>query len=318
MNINNYDHILISSSGGKDSFGCLAECLDHVEDKGKIELWHQCIDGKESLFNYMDWPVTNDYFRKVAEHLGIKYYYQWKKGGFYNELHRENQLTAPTFFEDIDKNIVQIGGTRGKLNTRKMFPQVSADLSVRWCSAYLKIDVMSAAIRNQKRFIGKKVLVVTGERAEESSARAKYKTFEVDRTHSTKRHVDHWRNVHAWDETKVWEAMERWKIMPHPAYRLGWGRLSCMACIFGSRNQWASLNKISPGMAEAIIDDETSFGKTIKRNESVPEQIKKGQPYASLDPELVAMAMSKEYTGPVTTTNWQLPAGAFGESNGPT
>lgn len=320
--INEYDYILVSSSGGKDSFGCLVECLRSVEDKGKIELWHQCIDGKNCDTNYMDWPVTEDYFRKVAVHLKIKFYFQWKQGGFYREMHRENQLTAPTQFENDQGKVITVGGIKGKLNTRKLFPQVSADLKTRWCSAYLKIDVMATSIRNQKRFEGKKILVVTGERAEESSSRAKYKEFEVDRSDARNgkkdRHVDHWRPVHKWQELQIWEAMERHNIIPHPAYRLGWGRLSCMACIFGSCNQWASIKKITPKMAERIIDDEFSFGKTIQRNSSVPEMIEKGKPYNSLEPELVAMALSKAYTDCVVSKQkWKLPAGAFGENNGP-
>ena len=63
------------------------------------------------------------------------------------------------------------------------------------------------------------MLVVTGERGEESSNRARYKVFEPDRTQS--RHVDHFRPVHAWKEGEVWEAMARNAITPHPAYQLG-------------------------------------------------------------------------------------------------
>src|SRR3546814_4213832 len=64
-------------------------------------------------------------------------------------------------------------GGRGKEGKRGKLPQVSPDLSVRWCSAYLKIDVMAASIRNQGRFLGQRTLVVTGERAQESVARSK-------------------------------------------------------------------------------------------------------------------------------------------------
>ena len=38
--------------------------------------------------------------------------------------------------------------------------------------------------------------------------------------------------------------MRRHGILPAPAYRLGWSRLSCIACIFGSPNQWAELAKV--------------------------------------------------------------------------
>ncbi len=60
----------------------------------------------------------------------------------------------------------------GEAGTRRRFPQVSADLSVRWCSPYCKIDVAAAAINNQDRFLGRRTLVITGERAAESTARS--------------------------------------------------------------------------------------------------------------------------------------------------
>jgi len=41
---------------------------------------------------------------------------------------------------------------------------------------------MSALIRAQHRFLGRRTLILTGERAEESRARAHYATFEPDRT----------------------------------------------------------------------------------------------------------------------------------------
>lgn len=318
--LSQYDKILISFSGGKDSIACIKACIEAGAKKEQIELWHQRIDG-HSTKNFMDWPCTDDYVLKFAQALNIPVYFQWKVGGFYRELNRCNSLTAPTRFETETHEICQVGGTRGKPNTRGLFPQVSADLRVRWCSAYLKIDVMSAAVRNQPRFNNSKTLIVTGERAEESPNRAKYHEFEIDRSDSRsgrkQRHVDHWRPIKDWKETEVWEAMEAFKVLPHPAYRLGWGRLSCIACIFGSRNQWASLAKISPDMAEKIIQTEAESGKTIKRNESVPDQICKGSAYEDMHPETVSMALSKEYSGQIYTNSWQLPSGAFGENAGP-
>ena len=45
---------------------------------------------------------------------------------------------------------------------------------------------------------------------------------------------------------EVWEIIKRYRVIPHPAYRLGWGRVSCWDCIFGTSNQWASLQAIAP------------------------------------------------------------------------
>lgn len=180
----------------------------------------------------MDWAITADYCRKVAAAFGVPIFFSWKVGGFEREMLRSNSLTAPTKFETPNEGIKQVGGTRGKPNTRLKYPQVSANLSVRWCSAYLKIDVGAAAIRNQKRFNDSKTLTISGERAEESAARANYKGFEPDRADKRNgrnaRHVDRWRPIHGWSEGEVWAIIKKYGVNPHPAYWLGWGRVSCL------------------------------------------------------------------------------------------
>ena len=50
--------------------------------------------------------------------------------------------------------------------------------------------------------------------------------MEQHRTHTKSRHVDHWRMVIDWTEEEVWSIMRECSVMPHPAYRLGWGRVS--------------------------------------------------------------------------------------------
>ncbi|KKM14265.1 hypothetical protein LCGC14_1707910 [marine sediment metagenome] len=319
-----YDHIIVAFSGGKDSTACVLHLLDQGVDPDKIELWHHLVDGREGS-TLMDWPVTEDYCRKLAKALGLPIFFSWKEGGFEREMLKKQQRTAPNHFEHIEDNVIECGiagGTRGKVTTREKFPQVSADLSVRWCSAYLKIDVCTMAIKNQERFINASTLVVSGERAEESPARENYKEFEIDRADtrtqkSKRRRVDRWRPVHKWTEKQVWAIIERHGIMPHPAYRLGWGRLSCMSCIFGSNSQWASVNMIAPDHINTIAEYERKFGVTIHRTESVLDRIANASPYKSIDPTIAATALRREYYGPIIVTDWELPAGAFGESSGP-
>jgi hypothetical protein len=119
----------------------------------------------------------------------------------------------------------------------------------------------------------------------------------------------------------VWAIIERWRVQPHPAYRLGWGRVSCAACIFGSPKQWASLRQVAPERFERIAQYEEEFGVTIQRKRSVRRLAVLGQPYeaTTADPDLVAVAMSREYTEPVLVPEgqWELPAGAYGDSCGP-
>jgi 3'-phosphoadenosine 5'-phosphosulfate sulfotransferase (PAPS reductase)/FAD synthetase len=321
IDIQSYDKVIIAFSGGKDSMACFLHILELGVPKEKIELWHHCIDGKEGS-KLMDWPVTEDYCRKIAEAFQVPFYLSWKQGGFEREMLRNNSKTAPTMFEDENHNIQQVGGTAGKEGTRMKFPQVSPDLSVRWCSAYLKIDVCATAIRNQERFNDKKTLLVTGERGEESKARSNYAIFEPDRADNRDgsrvvRTVDHYRPIRDWREGRVWRIMKKFKVRTHPAYYLGWGRVSCAACIFGSKNQFASLAKINPEQVEKIAQYEENFGVTIKRKESVRELVAKGTPYASMEPEDIKDALTEEFHKPIFMEKWILPAGAFGESCGP-
>lgn len=320
--LSTYDNIIVCFSGGKDSQACYLHLLEMGVPAEKIELWHHRIDGAEGS-NLMDWPVTDDYCKKFANEFGSKIYYSWKTGGFEGEMLRENAKTKSTKFETPEGEVLEVGGTRGKESTRRKFPQVSADLSVRWCSAYLKIDVCAIAINNQPRFNNAKTLVVTGERAEESPGRAKYAPFEAhktDRRDSKKlaRIVDQYRPVHAWEESEVWAILERFNVNPHPAYRAGWGRLSCASCIFGSNNQWASVQKILPGSFNKIADYETEFNTTIHRTDTVEERAAAGAPYEAITDELAAELSSKELRSNIIATDWALPAGAFGEDNGAT
>lgn len=319
-----YDYFIVAFSGGKDSLASLLHLLDQGVDKSKIELWHHDIDGREGGRVKMDWPVTPAYVRAVGAALDLPVYFSWKVGGFSGELLRENERTQPIRFETPEGQVVEKGGTAGKLATRRRFPQVSADLTTRWCSGYLKIDVAARAITNQDRFNGKRTLFITGERAEESAGRAKYLTFEPHRTDRRDgrlaRHVDHWRPIHAWPEWKVWQIIQAHGVRPHPAYELGWGRLSCMTCIFGSANQWASVRAVAPQMFETIAEAEAEFETTIHRKMSVREQADAGEPYPAIQPDLAGLSLQEHYDEQVLIepAAWQMPAGAFGESCGPT
>lgn len=324
--INSYDHIIVAMSGGKDSTACFLNLLDAGADMSKVELWHHCIDGREGS-ELMDWAVTEDYCRKFADAFNVPIYYSWRQGGFEQEMLRNKSYTGDVFFEvptdTAGTQLIRKESSKQErfMNTRLKFPQVTADLSVRWCSSYLKIDVSKIAINNQHRFSGKKTLFITGERGEESAARAKYEAFEPHqcdrREGGLQRHVDHWRPVLSWLSTDVWAIIERYKVVAHPAYYLGWGRVSCAACIFGSRNAFASLNKINPEQVKRVSDYEKQFGLTIKRKMSVPEMVELGEVYPGCEnKDKVIQVLAKEYTGEIFTDNWLLPAGAHGENCG--
>lgn len=318
-----YDRFVVFFSGGKDSIACVLALLDAGVDPDRIELHHHIIDGREGS-DLMDWKITESYCEAFAKAMGMKLFFSWKVGGFEREMLRENARTAPIAWESEDGGIRIAGGEKGKESTRRRFPQVAADLSVRWCSAYLKVDVGARILSSEERFRSGRTLVLTGERAEESSSRAKYCAFEPNRSDNRNgprvhRYIDHWRPIHKWPEERVWDALRRYRINPHPAYWCGWGRTSCLACIFGSKDQWATVRFISPKQFKRIADYEIEFDSTIQRKQSVTQLADAGTPY-QVDPEMHALAMSSHYPPEkiLVQVEWHYPPGAFGDSTGPT
>ena len=196
-----------------------------------------------------------------------------------------------------------------------MFPQQGASLASRWCTSSLKIDVGRRALNNQERFCAKKVLFITGERRQESPNRAKYNQLErhaCDRRNGRKaRHVDAWRPVLNWSEERVWDIFRRNNIIAPVPYRLGWGRSSCMTCIFNGPKIWATIAHYFPDRAQNIAAFEERFEKTISRKRI--NVLDLGATTATLDIEDVdalEQAIRTDYTLPLLLPDgdiWKAP-----------
>lgn len=313
LGLDEYDLFIVSFSGGKDSLAIVLDLLERGVPKSKIQLWHQRIDG-DTVDRLMDWNVTEAYCAAVAQHLGLRILFQWKDGGFEGEMLRQDATTRGVYFETQEGETKYVAPSkRGKEATRRKFPQVSADLSVRWCSSYLKIDVCTRAINNDPALKGKKICVLTGERREESANRARYAEVESHKSSTKSRTVHQWRSVIDWSEQQVWDIIKRWSINPHPCYHLGFGRCSCMACIFGDKNQWATVRALDPERFAMILGYEHEFGCTIKRKESVEDQANKGAAFEQVASEDEQRQLALVHAYPVdqvVVEDWQLPAGA--------
>lgn len=323
--LEDYDHIIISESGGKDSMACLFYLLDLGVPKEKLELWHQSVDGGgNDHVDLMDWPVTESYVEAVGEHFGIPTSYQWREGGIYNELMRKDSLTGDVYFTKDDGEIIHLPTRNGKKSTRLKFPALSPNLRIRWCSPYVKIDVFRRALNNHPKYKDKKVLVVTGERREESSNRAKYAEAEVHACNSKSRLVHAWRPVIDWDEQKIWDQYEKRKFLAHPAYILGWNRTSCFGCIFSTADLWAMMREIAPKRFERLVNLEKQIDHTIDTNRvSLHEKANQGSlerlPKDARLSEWVELALSRNFKArDLIMDKWEVPAGAFkGFAGGP-
>ena len=311
-----YDHIIISSSGGKDSTACSLLMQEYSVPVEKIWLWHQSIDGREDTeIAFFDWPSTEGYVREFSKLTGMKLDFQWRKYGFYGELHRENSRTNGVSFT-CNGNTIHLPTTGGKETTRKKWPAKTASLNTRWCSAYLKIDASARALANHPELKDKRILFITGERRQESAARAKYPKSELHRCNTKSRLVHHWRPVIDWDERDVWDIMEKHRIMPHPAYYLGFPRLSCRSCIFYSKDHWATLAKISPEVTKMIAEKEIEFGFTLDNKFTLTELIKHGKVLLKDENLRYIQAATNKFRANILTQNWELPSGAFGSGGG--
>ena len=309
-----YDLVIVSMSGGKDSIASLLSLIDMGVDMSKVELWHNLVDGNEGGL-FMDWKFMDSYNQKLAQAFKVPLYNSWLEHGFEGEMLKNNSISHRHKIETPDGLII-LDRKLAKVGTRLKYPQQAKDLTTRWCSSALKIDVGRRALNNQERLNGKKVLFVTGERREESANRAKYFQMErhiCDCRNSGKaRHVDSYRPVLEFSEREVWEIMERYNVAPPVPYRLGWSRSSCMTCIYNSPKIWATIKHYFPERIERIVGYENKFNTTISRKKLNVMDISDGiEPFNITDLEALTQSMQNEYTLPVMTSNWKLPMGAF-------
>lgn len=323
--LSDYDHIIISESGGKDSMACLFYLMELGVPINKLELWHQSVDGGgANHIEFMDWPVTESYINEVGKLFGIKTCYQWREGGFFNELMRKDSLTGDVYYTTEDGEIIHLPTKSGKLNTRLKWPAMSPDLRIRWCSPYVKIDVFRRVLNNHPLYKDKKVLVVTGERREESANRAKYAEAEIHACNSKKRLVHAWRPIIDWSEQQVWDMYEKRRFLPHPAYLLGWNRTSCFGCIFSTADLWAMMREISPERFSKLVEVEKQLSHTVDTNRLTLEQKAdigsiERLPKDSRISQWVSIALNRNFTkADLIMDKWELPAGAFrGNVGGP-
>ena len=332
-----YDKIIVSFSGGKDSLACVLHMLEIGVKPEQMELWHQAVDGEPGKGRrFMDWPVTEAYCHAVAWAIGIPLRFMWRDGGFWGEIWKKNDRSRPVGLELkpgslAQRNIGYAGGQKGTIGTRHRFPAAvpmttPALQGARWCTSLLKIDVARLAFTNLPEFKEGRFLLVTGERREESNNRAKYAEIITFGNPTQKRHVTQWRAVINWYEQEVWDIIKRWRIRPHPAYSLGFTRVSCMPCIFGTLDQWASIRAMDPARFEELAQMERDFVESgtaanpIQPGSFITQRADKGKSYIPNDPAMVKLGLGEEYSRELVIVpedeEWKTPLGAFKKSQG--
>lgn len=146
---------------------------------------------------------------------------------------------------------------------RGMFPSPQQ----RQCTSDLKRGPIEREIRRylktNPRFNGV-VVNCMGMRAEESTSRAKLRTFKLNEGNSKAgREWYDWLPIHHLVLDQVWEEIRRAGQVPHPAYALGMSRLSCIFCIMASDHDLTIAAENNPDLFARYVALERSTGRTM-------------------------------------------------------
>ena len=229
--------------------------------------------------NYLKCKELKEQVTEEMEELLKKYGYRMKFPAKTGDLSRRwcsaylKICVADTVVSNLDRlgELEELGGKRHK------FPAKGGTHSGRWCSGNLKAavqDSVTANLKETKR--DKKILIVSGERRGESAGRSKYNEMEIHRTNAeikAHRIVHQWRCCIDYSEKDVWELLKRHHINPHPCYRIGWNRCSCMMCIFSTPRLFAGVKELFPDDYAALRHDEEVLGFTLDNKKNLDEFI---------------------------------------------
>jgi 3'-phosphoadenosine 5'-phosphosulfate sulfotransferase (PAPS reductase)/FAD synthetase len=245
-----YDIVLVNSSAGKDSQAMLDYLVGLADEQGasrdRFVVVH-CDLGR------VEWQGTLELAQEQAEHYGLRF-----------EVVRR----------DLGDLLTQVE-QRHQANTAKGKEQPPWPSSTaRWCTSDQKtsqvLKLITQLTKDFRPFPNSpgtvlarpvRILNCLGIRAEESAARAKKASFEVDKKASnTKRHVDRWLPIFAWSEEQVWDRIHASGVRYHEAYEVGMERLSCCFCVLASKADLIIAAKHNPGLAAEYVAVENKVG----------------------------------------------------------
>ncbi len=238
--LDDYTEVHINVSGGADSVATVLVALYGLKiPKEKIKLVHMRVDGdpndksKRQLF---DWPQTDEYL-----------------------LYMSRTLDLPLIVIFGEKSLEE------RIRERGMFP----DSRCRFCTSFMKRDVYAKWVR---QFDDCKILLLTGERSQESTERAKKAVFQLHSAHATgrKNRLVHWlKPIKAMLKTQVRELCAAYGIELHPCYQ--WvSRCSCRFCIFNTSSEMGRTSKLFPEDWEYLKQMERDLEHTMKSKDGKP------------------------------------------------
>lgn len=203
LNLQDYDVLLVNTSGGKDSQTTLRHVVAQARQQGVFDR----VRAVHAILREEEWPGAMELAELQARHYGVPFHTVQRSQGLLEHIRQRGKWPSP---------------------------------SCRYCTSDHKRDQVARLVtqlaHQHQRGRQARILNCMGMRAEESPARAKLYAFTTDwRLTNSKRLVDRWLPIHTWSAEEVWRDIRESGVPYHFAYDLGMPRLSCCFCIFAPR-----------------------------------------------------------------------------------
>jgi 3'-phosphoadenosine 5'-phosphosulfate sulfotransferase (PAPS reductase)/FAD synthetase len=226
MKLSDYDKIILSVSGGKDSQAMV-----------EIVVSEQGISSDKIVLVYADTGA------------------EWKESVVQCELisKRHNvPLIVSKSFRPLPEEILKRG----------MWPSATC----RMCTANCKRSNIDKVVRKYEG----NILVVTGERREESRKRSVLEESEpLSRLTTKKRNVTSYRPMLGFTEEDIFRIIRASGLPPHPAYGFGNERVSCALCVLGSENDLRVGATHNPELAKQYLKMEEDMNHRFKSKKTL-------------------------------------------------
>ncbi|MFF9901325.1 phosphoadenosine phosphosulfate reductase family protein [Streptomyces longispororuber] len=271
--IRNADWIVISSSGGKDSQAMLSYVVRRAKALGMLDK----VVVVHADLGRVEWKGTRELAELQARLAGVRRFEVVQATGA--DLLERVEIRYGKLKAKAEEEAVERGEDPATVKVAPAWPSSSA----RWCTPDVKrgpIRTLYTRLTAELAHLGRpvRILECIGQRAAESSQRAKLAGVEVNRGASNgKRHIVTWRPIHAWSDRKVWREIARSRLPYHPAYDWGNRRLSCVFCVLGCNSDLVNGARRVPELAAAYARMEVAVGADFKKGLSMREIIRRAQ-----------------------------------------
>lgn len=247
--IKDFETYIVAYSGGKDSTAMALWALEHLPcDKLRFVF---CDTGAE-------WPESIEYLSYIESKLQIEI-----------ETIRAGDRERP--LDSRDKSVF-IGPTNlfDMIRKRGKWPGPK----YRYCTAYLKRWPLTLYARQECNV----PVILFGQRAEESEARAKMPQYDVG---GSRTGMPIYRPVLHWSEADVWQCLSDHDTLPNLVYNYAI-RANCWCCPMARRQELFNFCRRYPDEAQRWADLEIEIGHTWHEKQSVGNILKQAKAQLAL------------------------------------